>query len=798
MPSPRVIRWGLSGFGPRHALYIIHQAIVILAHRDQLTTIRDRGIHFILHYTIFEKLDVACDGIGAAFQADCDAAVNTSITMPTMLPKILGGKVDPTIMALVDLASTARPVLETEYQTILAELEHRNPPAAILFKKAFRFDHEFNNAVACMTRGKWGRIQLDNIHSGLKYIRENVPEMSVDIHYSHEVVDVDFSNRTRPRLVVSWVGESSRRSYDFDFVSFAHGTPLSSPLKPNVASKAYSLTPNHDTLREYLRECGVLDDKLQLIPGKKIACTGLSLSFYDYATLLLAFLPGFQLDNSPTGFTFHGSHAAEYKDLLTVISRADRGPAPPRTGLDMNWRGGGRFFFSARDMHVLRLQRHSNWLPIAYEFLEAHIGRSLHKVPRQVNSHRTIAEYMTSYRDDNHMYLNKEGITETDLLRAGYHAFGFGTGIAVDVDDAEEKLLQEAPITRNGRFGLPMMTASGFEMSSPDSHNSTQENIEFFKRWEDLRLFLSASPVVIHNTVAEMFTTGIATHQKGKFDEIDISPTTGKVIFQGQEFDALLAPMLMKRENDPILNLTRRFVKEVVPGVPEYGKGGFFKTKDGKPINAFDGGMGGWGTTLPSNGRTVGARWHGLTTSHLSATEYSTQHAYHTLALAIALCLHPDESPIETVTDVFHATLPEPKEFDDEVNSFRSDWEDLQDRHFFLRLAARLAGDNAERYYGISNHIFSKDTRDRFIRQLRGQEKAVYDTLKREFVRKEYDPPTCQQYEARFAGYTTPQYEAILHEIFRRAEMQASLPERSTTKMEFDPHHQPGFFLARL
>jgi hypothetical protein len=622
--------------------------------------------------------------------------------------------------------------------------------------------------------------------------------MSVDIHYSHEVVDVDFSNPIKPRLFVSWVGDCSRRSYDFDFVSFAHGTPLSSPLKPNVAPKAYSMTPNHDTLREYLRECGVLDDKLQLIPGKKIACTGLSLSFYDYATLLLAFLPGFQLDDSPSGFTLHESHAADYKDLLTVISRANRGPAPPRTGLDMNWRGGGRFFFSARDMHVLRLQRHSNWLPIAYEFLEAHIGRSLHKVPRQVNSHRTIAEYMTSYRDDNHMYLNREGITETDLLRAGYHAFGFGTGIAVDVDDAEEKLLPEAPITRSGRFGLPMMTASGFEMSSPDSRNSTQENIEFFERWEDLRLFLSASPVVIQNTVAELFTTGIATHQKGKFDEIDISPTTGKVIFQGQEFDALLAPMLMKRENDPVLNLTRGFVKEVVPGVPEYGKGGFFRTKDGKPINAFDGGMGGWGTTLPSNGRTVGAQWHGLTTSHLSATEYSTHHAYHTLALAIALCLHPDESPIETVTDVFHATLPEPKEFDDEVNSFGSDWEDLQDRHFFLRLAARLAGDNADRYYGISNYIFSKDTRDRFIRQLRGQDKAVYDTLKREFVRKEYDPPTCQQYEARFAGYTTPQYEAILHETFRRAEMQASLPERSTAKMEFDRHHQPGFFLARL
>lgn len=790
MPSPRVIRWGLSGFGPRHALYIIHQAIVILAHREHLKKIRNRGVHFVLHYTIFEKLSLACDGIGIAFQTNCDAAVNTNTTTPLTF---LGNKVDPAILALADLASTARPILEAEYLTILAELEYRNPPAAILFKKAFKFDHKLNDAGACMTRGKWGRIQLDNVHSALKYIRENVPEMFVEIHYSHEVVDVDFSNRIKPRLIVNWTGDYRRMSYEFDFVSFAHGTPLSSPLKPEVAHKAYSLTPNHDTMREYLRECGVLDENSHLIPGKKIACTGLSLSFYDYATLLLAFLPGFQLDDSPAGFTLHGS--SQYKDLLTVISRANRGPAPPRTALDMNWRGGGRFFFSARDMHVLRLQRNSNWLPTAYKFLEAHIGRSTHKIPRQVNSHGSIAEYMASYHEDNQINLHGAGITETDLLRAGYISFAFGTGIAADVDAAEDCLLREAPITRNGRLGIPMFTASGVEMSSADNNN-TEENIEFFDHWNELVLFLAASPVVLQNTVAEMFTSGIATHQKGKFDEIGISPTTGKVTFQGQEFDALLAPMIMKRENDPVLKFTRRFVKEITPGVPEYGKGGSFKTKDGKPINAFDGGMGGWGTTLSSNGRTVGAQWNGLTNSHFAATACSGHQAYHTLALAIAFCLHPDESPIETVTDVFHTILPEPREFDDEVNSFRSDWEDLQDRHFFLRLAETLAGDNVERYYNITNHIFSKDARDRFIRQLRGRDKAVHDTLRREFVWKEYDPPTCAQYEARFADYTTPQYEEILHEMFRRAEMQPLIP-KSSSKTEFD-RHQPGVFLAKL
>ncbi|KAF9948771.1 hypothetical protein BGZ65_007834, partial [Modicella reniformis] len=81
-----------------------------------------------------------------------------------MLPDHLHNKskqVDPTFLAFADLPRAVGTVLTKERETILAELKIRNPPAAFLFKEAFKYDDTVdtvNTSVACMTRGKWGSI----------------------------------------------------------------------------------------------------------------------------------------------------------------------------------------------------------------------------------------------------------------------------------------------------------------------------------------------------------------------------------------------------------------------------------------------------------------------------------------------------------------------------------------------------------------------------------------------------------------------------------------------------------------
>ncbi|ORX89079.1 hypothetical protein K493DRAFT_179396, partial [Basidiobolus meristosporus CBS 931.73] len=756
---------GLSGFGPRHAFYLMYQAMVILAYQDKLDKIKGH-VNFKLHYTVFEKQGENTAGFGHAFQEDCDATVNTPVTK---LPNFLGNVNSTefqTLKEIADLPGTMYGSLKGRYTDLLEELIKTNPPAAVLFKNAFQHG-EPNTSIACMTRGEWGKIQGRNIRKALDYIRDNMSDkIVIDILYSHEVIGVDFdTNPQKPGIKVKSGGVE--RTAQFDFVSFAHGTRLTLPLKPEVNPTAYyHATPNHKTMREYLTRRGILEDGRIRNNNKKIALTGLGLSFYDYASLLLAFLPDIEISTDPIKYIEH--NAEKYQGLITVISHGKNGPAPPRTALDPNWRG-GRSFFSARDMHALRLQRNSNWLPIAYEFLEAHIARTLRKLPSQVNSRVkgdgsqvTVREYMERYHKDILQYPNSAA-TETGLLRAGYTAFSIGTGIVSNIEDHERHLILEAPLSRSGRLGLPMFSSSCSEISSIANYD-TDANTSFFKRWSEQLFFNYASPVPIQDIMSALFTSGIAVHVEGGFGDIGFSDD--KFTFNDAKFDALLAPKTFDRKRDPALSAA---VKNIIDGVPEYGKGGYFQTTEGEPIHAFDAGMGGSGAKVGK--RTVGVQWSdGLTNNHAAAAEWASHHAFHTLALAVAMCHNPDITPIKTVRNILrrkHMSMG--RQFNLEVLQFRHDWNDLQQRLFFLRLAADLAGDNANRYYEITDCIFSKETRDWFIAGLTDDERDKYDALKSKFVTSQYDPPTISQFESRFPDYTNRQYEEILEEIFQIA-----------------------------
>ncbi|KAF9925568.1 hypothetical protein FBU30_004681 [Linnemannia zychae] len=786
----KVIRWGLSGFGPRHALYLIHQAMIILAYEEKIKSL---GIDFILNYTVFEKQDIY--GVGNAFKIYCDATANTPVKTPLdfLGDDVKFGLNSPLdsqgnnillkLMGFAELGSATSRVQIDDHNTILAELKKRNPAAVDLFQKAFQTDGRLSASVASITRGKWGHIQLENIHNALNYIRDNVPKIRIDIKYLHEVVNVNFADPLKPGLLVKHVGSSdSGQEYVFDFVSFAHGTPLISVLNPDVAPKAYSHTPNHDTLREYLRKCGVLDANNKIIPGKNIACTGLGLSFYDYASLLLAFLPG--IENSSDPVDFIKSIADKYPGLITAISRSGR-PAPPRTVLESDWCGKKPSFFSAQEMHALRLQKDANWLPIAYEFLEAHIAWEKQTVPSKVKFRTSTTKYMESYLEDNTKYLEGDRTTESGLLRAGYTAFTIGTGLETNIEQAEETLIGKAPHTRKGRLGLPMFSASGYEMSSVRNFD-TDENTKFFKYWEDQILFNYASPVPIQNIMATLFTSGIARHQKGTFDQIGILRDEDKMTFKLEDstFDALLAPKRIDRSGDPILEAVKRKVKEIKLVttnestlqsledicIPDYGKGGYFQTpgiegEDPKPINAFDAGMGGGGTKVGS--RTAGAQWNGLTNNHYASAVFATQHAYHTLALAIAYCQHTSKSPIEVVTKIYNDILPNKNLFEGEVNSFSDDWNELREKQIFLRIAKKHAGINADLYKDFIDNISTNEKREACLSKHRiAKSNCDYDEVG--LMEGEYRPPTCEEYEKRFADYTKVQYKEILNAIFNR------------------------------
>ncbi|EGX44813.1 hypothetical protein AOL_s00176g95 [Orbilia oligospora ATCC 24927] len=776
--SPLIIKWGLSGFGSRHALYLIHQAMIMAAFQDEL---KNHKIAFKLHYTVFEKNAGKTGGFGNAFQGNCDASVNTSVTAALPPPLVHDEDVNLRAQDLAEFANLQKAVknaMESKYDEVLRELKACNPCAADLFKRGFE-DRKVIPGVAYVTRGKWGKIQLENIDKALDYIKNNMQdEIEVAFKYPHEVVGVNFDNPQKPKLKVEDLVAKRQFEEEFDFVSFANGTPLVPPFKDSDvgAKHYYSGTPNHSDMKKYLNGRGVLDDD-KLKTTAKIACTGLSLSFYDYATLLLAFLPGMDTSEDPVK-TVEELGRDKYKGLITVISRGSRGPAPPRTVLDENWHGVGDSFFSARDMHALRLQRNSNWLPIAYEFLEAHIARSENISPDQVRNHGSTEKCMTGYLDDCKKYLAKDNRpTKTGLLRAGYVAFSAGSGIVRDVDQAENKLVLEAKYTREGRFGIPLFGASCFEMSSKNIDK--KENAKFFEHWNEQLYYNYASPVSIQRVMAAMFTSGMAVHKQGNFNgfRTEGDGETPKLVYQNSdgkndEFDALLAPKVFRRDNDCAVSATKDIVRNIIEGVPDYGKGGYFKSSGGDPINAFDSGLGGCGAKH-KDGRIVGVRWDGLTNNHHAANTWASSRSYHTLALAIARFLSRDnsESPIETVNKAFERTLPSCKDFKSEIKSFEKDWEDLKERLLFLRLAKKLAGQRSDDYYKITNNIFTPELRDEYISKLKGADKTEYEALENEFRTSKYSFSfvSCDEFERRYPDYTRLQYKAILEKLFASA-----------------------------
>ncbi|KAF9948382.1 hypothetical protein BGZ65_008104, partial [Modicella reniformis] len=129
-----------------------------------------------------------------------------------------------------------------------------------------------------------------------------------------------------------------------------------------------------------------------------------------------------------------------------------------------------------------------------------------------------------------------------------------------------------------------------------------------------------------------------------------------------------------------------------------------------------------------------------------------------------------------TVAGIYNEILPNTDLFDEEVKSFGSDWKGLQERLFFLRLAADLAGDNVDHYHEITENIFSEETRQSFCDKLiedeayKGNHRELVNVYKDKCNRMEnYTPPTREEYEARFADYTNLQYDRMLDAIFERA-----------------------------
>ncbi|EIW79881.1 hypothetical protein CONPUDRAFT_166564, partial [Coniophora puteana RWD-64-598 SS2] len=371
-PDPDCVYHSFSGFGPRNAMLFKGVVLNFLAERE---TLRKLGMH--MKFDVFEMQSEVNASSGNAFQVDCDATINTGIpgrvpSQATTLDRV-PSEYQHIVAAAGDLASFATQELAPAADKHRDELRKRNPAAYALFIQSLREDNSIDVSLPCTTRGTVGKIHRDSIKKVLDFVVKEVPEIQIEFHYEHTVVDADFTLPTKPKLLVCRNGDREAKLYSFDFVHLANGTTWKVPVSESVAPKAFSETPSLESIGRFLSQQGLLDEHRLLRPNTKLrmGITGMSLSAYDPVAIILQYTK--MIYTTDRGYEIDEDVASQYQGLLTFISRSKGKVAPPRHRFTRAWPGkkvpDNQSFMDTYQAHAMFLQKNFDWLSFARELL---------------------------------------------------------------------------------------------------------------------------------------------------------------------------------------------------------------------------------------------------------------------------------------------------------------------------------------------------------------------------------------------------------------------------------------------
>ncbi|KAJ7089969.1 hypothetical protein C8R44DRAFT_957849 [Mycena epipterygia] len=718
-PRKPAIRHGLSGFGRRNSLLVIYVAAVVLANPVLLKGLR-------LHFSIYEMQKETEEGSGNSFQTTCNGALNTGIPGQVTIPAVATGGLSPDIADLTNLA-----------QCITAELQKNIPE----HKKALK---EANLAALVLAVGK---IMQRKIQKALAYIQEHMSDMiTIERHFEEEIVGLVVTNPQRPKLKVRKVGTTDvPHEEEFDFVHLAHGTPWALPPGVIPGPTVSSAIPNQNSIGQFLAANDLLLENGRIKSGAHIGITGLSLSAYDYVPLVLRYTS--LIEPTETGYTIRPENAVHYQGLLTFISR-DGVPAPPRLHAK-HFANRPPILGTSEELHALQLQKHFDWLSFWTVFVDANVARFLGKLPKDLRYRQTmdIKARMVDYARQTEAYRRGEQ-AEVGLRRTGFWLAYGGQGFYVDPDDAEKAeldLVEKAPLTRKDRTGFLLRRGSLADVTST-AYVDVQSNKAFMDAYTILHSCVTASPPGIQYLVARMFELGVATHAAGDFK--DVVPTLHS--------DVLLTPNLLDRNNDAVLVSLGNTVKEIVRGQPEYAKGRFLRTPDGALVHAIDMGMGGKGTRvahLAGSGEEsiIGMRWPD--TNFLDAGVDGAASLAPMTVLLSSIAAQGDKHPAESLLKCYYEkVLPSKRDFEEEIEQFKSVWKEVQEKHAFLVLCEAVAG-NALEYLECTDKVFASDSREKPVGGWeRAKQHAAATDKYREAVKsiRAFDPPSVEMYFEQF------------------------------------------------
>ncbi|KJZ68618.1 hypothetical protein HIM_11988 [Hirsutella minnesotensis 3608] len=228
-----------------------------------------------------------------------------------------------------------------------------------------------------------------------------------------------------------------------------------------------------------------------------------------------------------------------------------------------------------------------------------------------------------------------------------------------------------------------------------------------------------SAPVPLHNALATMFELGVARHVVGSRDDVRKNSKGTALVLDHHHFHACFAPKAISNDANPVFVSLRGQVKEIVDGQPIYGKGNYLQTPEGKPIHAFDTGIGGHGVIaddIHGNKSLYGRQW--IYTEHLPHAIDDAQTGAMKILVVSVLLANGYTQPIETMLDLYKRRLPSDTEFAEETAQFEPDWNEVLDIDAFLTLCETLAGDDKTAYAKYFDKGFSAKTRHVSRREL--------------------------------------------------------------------------------
>ncbi len=780
------VKIGISGGGPRAMNHLISLVALMCIHEKKLGELRRNGIDFCIEVTVFEKEHEKRGAGGNAFQLECDATLNTDVPGQMKIPDLDKiAKTHPIVYAATDLANTVARMVERDPRKLIECYKAKNLAAYSMLKNALRPDGSLDTSVPCLSRDVLGAGLTKNLNDVVAYANDLLPFIDIQIFHGHQVTDVDFSSPQTPALIVNEeFGEPKR--YEFDMVFLANGTTLKSRVQNSVAHRTYSQIPNYNSLSAFLRSLDLFDNGDNLKQGTKLAITGASLSAYDYICILATLLGIIVPCTSDIGYKIDPAVAAKYQDLITLINPTAGRVTPPAiskappgisSAVPTSWPAGLPKGIGVGDeIHSTFLQKHFDAFPLFHYLIKANIARALGTIPRKVNEPKSTKERLGDYQRQIDDFMAGENLPEWGFWKTSYLQLISGVGFHHDSEKANTLLSAKAPLTHSPFNMVRKYRAHASALTDPNYVENTS-NAEAAKVLKEVVRMFAPSPVSSQQIVNLLSEAGVLNQACGKSEHLRMSEDGHFVELGDLQFHAILAPKVITREANIILESLMHYVREVAPGQPDYAKGRLLVGKDRMPLNVYECGMIGEGTRVRNKDGSislVGARWS-ETNGYANLLELVCQAPYLTLSFAILKSVGVS-NPIAIMQENYRASLPDPHVFDDETAKFECAFHEIQQKMAFLNLCEVFAGDDGSLYRKFTDKVFTHQDRSALVESLKMEqlskaEEAALDAYQRQTANPtNYHPVSMKEFIDRFVDFTQKELDMMLKKAMTYAD----------------------------